>query len=87
MIILRRIYRDPPWKITSGSVDSAVFQLFKLDDIYVWIRADQELQDEDVPVLELDNDFLRNIENAIPNVYNHVKPGRYMFLAKDEHFE
>lgn len=87
MIILRRIYRDPPWDITNERVDSAVFQLFKLDDIYVWIRADLDLQDEDVPILELDNHFLRAVWYSIPNAYNTIKPGRYIFLAKEEHFE
>lgn len=53
----------------------------------MWVRADQELQDEDVPVLELGDDFLRTVENTIPKIYNYIKPGRYCFLAKDEHFE
>lgn len=84
MIILRRIFKKPPWLIYSGAVDSAVFQLHESNGIYYWIRADAELQDEDVPILEIDEKFLKEVNT--PDLPINPK-GRYCFLAKEEHFE
>lgn len=84
MIILRRIFRKPPWKIYSGDAESAVFQLCESDGIYYWVRADPELQNEDVPILELDAKFLKEVNT--PDLPINPK-GRYCFLAKEEHFE
>lgn len=83
MMILRRIFREPHWLLYNGGVKSAVFQLLESDGIYYWVRADCELQDEDVPILELDAEFLKEVNT--PDLPVNPK-GRYCFLAKDEHF-
>lgn len=84
MLVLRRIFRKPPWKIYSWDTESAIFQLFSSEGLYYWVRADHELQNEDVPTLELDAAFLKEV--GTPDLPINPK-GRYCFLAKEEHFE
>lgn len=84
MLILRRIFRKSPWNLYSGEAQSAVFQLFESEGLYYWVRADHELQNEDVPILELDEALLEKVDT--PDLPINPK-GRYCFLAKEEHFE
>jgi hypothetical protein len=85
MIILRRVFKKPYWMLNCKQKQSIVFQLRESNGIYYWIRADMELQDEDVPVLKLSD----NVVEEICTIYNKgfYSDGRYAFLAKDEHFE